>query len=191
MSSCRQLYHIVIFSLTIVLSGCGTKDEIKAPAVTADSVKVAKVRPDQQLRNAHIILYNKALKTTDVQADYVEKYEKYDSTLAWILKVLFFDSTGREVSNLVADSGLVREKTNTMVANGHVVVITEDSARLETEQLSWNARDNKIESDSFVTIYQRGDTLTGYGLEADQRLTRIKIKKQVTGSIKNTGRITP
>jgi LPS export ABC transporter protein LptC len=170
---------------------CGSKNEIKAPSSGPDSTSAPKIRPDQQLRNARIFLYNKAIRTTDIQADYIEKYDKFDSTLAWNLKVDFFDSAGAEISNLTADSGLVRERTNSMVANGHVIVVSADSSRLETEQLLWNARENKIETDKFVRIIQKGDTTTGYGLEADQRLTRIKIKKQVSGALKSTEGVEP
>jgi LPS export ABC transporter protein LptC len=177
---------LAILILSALIFGCAEKNEIKAPGMVADSVAVTKARPDQQLRNARIYLYNQAVRTTDIQADYIEKYERQDSSLAWVLRVGFFDSTGKEISNLVSDSGLVRERTGLMIANGHVVVVTEDSSRLETEQLVWNAREDKIKTDKFVRIVQHGDTLTGYGLEADQRLTRIKILHQVSGKMKNS-----
>jgi len=191
MSRLEILYTILVFVLAAVLINCGSKNEIKAPASGPDSTSAHKIRPDQQLRNARIFLYNKATRTTDIRADYIEKYDKFDSTLAWNLKVDFFDSAGNEISNLTADSGLVRERTNSMVANGHVIVVSADSSRLETEQLLWNARDNKIETDKFVRIIQKGDTTTGYGLEADQKLTRIRIKKQVSGALKSTEGVEP
>jgi LPS export ABC transporter protein LptC len=183
--------YVVIVALALIIAGCGNKDEIKAPSDGADSTEVGIVRPDQEMRNAQIFLYNKGVRTTDVYADFIKKFEKYDSTIAWGLKVDFFDSTGKEISNLKADSGLIREKTNMMFAYGHVVVITQDSSQLETEELVWNAMENKIETDKFVTIVQHGDTLTGYGLEADQRLTHITLKRQVRGRLKNTQNIEP
>ena len=186
----RILYITAV--MTIFLSaGCGNKDEIKAPASGTDSTMADIIRPDQQIRNARISLYNGSARTTDVLADYIEKYEKQDSTLAWKLQVHFFDSTGHEISNLVADSGLIRERTNTMVANGHVVVVGEDGSRLETEQLFWNGRNNKIETNRFVRVIQQGDTINGqFGLEADQKLTHIKIKA-ASGVMKNAEEIAP
>jgi LPS export ABC transporter protein LptC len=188
----RKFSQILILVLVAcVVNGCGSKNEIKAPADAADSSGSGKIRPDQIMRNAQIYLYDKGLRTTDVYADYIEKYEKLDSAMAWGLKVHFFDSTEHEISNLRADSGLIRERTNQMTAYGHVVVISEDTSRLETEQLYWNSAQNKIETDKFVTIIQHGDTLRGYGLVADQRLTKITIKRQVSGTFKNTEKIEP
>jgi LPS export ABC transporter protein LptC len=187
----KVILYVAAILPVLLLAGCGTKNEIKAPAGGADSTMADILRPDQQIRNARIYLYNGAMRTTDVLADYIEKYEKQDSTLAWKLQVHFFDSTGREISNLVADSGLIRERTNTMVANGHVVVIGEDSSRLETEQLFWNGRNNKIETNRFVRVIQEGDTINGqFGLEADQRLTHIKIKA-ASGVMKDAEEIAP
>ncbi len=174
----------------LIGAGCASKNEIKAPPGGADSLAMV-VRPDQQIRNAQIFFYSKATRKTEILADYIEKYEKQDSTLAWGLTVYFYDSTGKEISNLVADSGLVRERTNMMVANGNVKVLSEDSSLLLTEQLLWNARESKIETDKFVTIIQKGDTLTGYGLEADERLSKITIKKQVSGRFQDTKELEP
>lgn len=182
----KNIFAFILAGTMAFAIGCG-RNEVKGPPIDADSTAAGKIRPDQQLRNARIFLYTKAVRTTDIQAEYIEKYEKQDSTLAWKLKVDFFDSTGKEISHLVSDSGLVRERLNLMIVNGHVVVIGENESRLETEQLIWNGREAKIETDAFVRIIQNGDTTAqGYGMESDERLTKIKIKKKVSGSLKNT-----
>nr|MBN2278608.1 LPS export ABC transporter periplasmic protein LptC [candidate division Zixibacteria bacterium] len=187
----KQLTNAVIIFLSILLS-CSEKDEIKAPgSAETDSDGKELMRPDQQIRGAQILLYKGSLVTTDIRADYIEKYDKRDSALAWKLDVLFYNDRGELTSSLVADSGLVRESANWMVANGDVVVIgKEDSARLETQQLFYYGQSETIETDSFVTIYQRGDTLRGYGMKADRGLKRVKIKRQVSGTLQNTGEIT-
>jgi LPS export ABC transporter protein LptC len=172
--------------------GCGEKNEIKAPGVgEADSSTTTRMRPDQQISGAEIALFDGPVRTTVIKADYIEKFNKQDSTLAWGLDVHFYDSEGKESSHLVADSGLVRETTKMLVANGNVVVVTpEDSAWLKTEQLFWNGRSEMITTEKFVTICQHGDTLQGYGLEADRGLKRIKIKRQVKGTVKQTKELT-
>ncbi len=186
----RRTIDILIigfFATLLALTGCSTGDDIKS-ADQPDST-VAIVRPDQMLLNARITLYDGSLRTTDLFADSIEKYEKSDSSLAWNLIVHFFDSLGQEVSNLEADSGLVREKTNFMEVFGNVVVRTSDSAVLHTEQLAYNAELDSITTDKFVHIVQQGDTIKGYGMVADKELKKIRILRQVTGTLKSSKQI--
>ncbi|MCP4706690.1 MAG: LPS export ABC transporter periplasmic protein LptC, partial [candidate division Zixibacteria bacterium] len=133
--------------------------------------------------------YDGAVITTDLYADYIEKFEPYDSTQAWKLDVYFYDNEGNQISTLTADSGLVREQVNFMEVFGNVIVTTEDSAVLYTEQLRHNTTDDKIETDKFVRIIQHGDTIQGYGFESDRKLRNIKIKERVTGTLQGTEEI--
>jgi LPS export ABC transporter protein LptC len=178
------LFGALLAAGLLAVVGCSDHQEFDT-AGGADSL-AAVTRPDQQIRDARIFLYNGSVRTTDLEADYIEKYEKQDSTLAWDLKVHFFDSTGREISYLVADSGLVRERTNSMEVFGDVVVTAEDSVILKTDNLFYDARKDSILTDAYVTIIQKGDTIRGYGLQADRQLRKTRIKRQVTGSLKNT-----
>lgn len=177
----------LIFATFVLLISCGDDPEIKAPGVgrtaAADSTAV---RPDQQFRNAHIFLYDKNRVTTDIKAGYIEKYEKQDSTLAWQLEVFFFDSTGAQKSHLVSDSGLIREEVNLMDVYGHVRIISDDSAKLFSSHLNFNSGRNLITTDSFVVIIpSAGDTVQGYGFEADPKLGNWSLKRQVSGSMIN------
>lgn len=178
----------ILVLLTLLFSSCAETSEDRA-VDQPDSTEVVIIRPDQQIRNARISLYDGGNKTTDLFADYIEKYEAYDSTQAWKLNVHFFDDNGKQISNLVADSGIVREQINFMEVFGNVVVTTDDSAKLFTEQLRHNTTENKIESDKFVRIIQRGDTIQGYGFESDRRLKNIKIKRNVTGTLQGTDEV--
>ncbi|MBN2225763.1 MAG: LPS export ABC transporter periplasmic protein LptC [candidate division Zixibacteria bacterium] len=183
----RIILPFLLLALTLV-TGCGEKKEIKAPGVTdAGETVEAELRPDQELRDARISLYSGPSKTTDVKADFMEKYEKLDSTLAWNLDVYFYDSLGKEMSHLVADSGLVREQVQMIEVFGNVYVDTHDGTSLITQHLLWNSPKNRVETDSFVTFVQPGgDTLRGYGFEADKNLNHWKIKRQSSGVMQNT-----
>jgi len=182
----RQILTIVMILAALLAGGCSDNNKPQSTGENETADQTNGIRPDNEIRNARISLYDKSVKTVDIQADYIEKYEKQDSTLAWDLEVHFFNDAGAQTSHLVADSGLVREALKLMIANGNVVVVTEDKSRLETEQLFWNGRTEMITTDSFVTIYQRGDTLMGYGLETDQNLNRVKIKRRVSGTLQDT-----
>jgi LPS export ABC transporter protein LptC len=181
----RTNIAILIVIFIILAAGCSDKTELRSSSDT-DSTAISVVRPDQIIKNAHIFLYDGSVRTTDLKADSIEKYTDQDSTLAWNLKVNFFDTTGKEISQLVADSGLVREQSKFMEVYGHVVVETVDSVILMTEKLTYDVAVDSIKTEEFVKIVQHGDTIQGYGLEADQRLTRTRIKRQTSGVIRNT-----
>ncbi len=182
---------IIAFALGgFILAGCSERNEIKAPGIGQDdSTAVSVVRPDQQINDAHIELFNGSVRTTDIKADHIDKYTKQDSTLAWGLDVHFYNSEGKKTSHLVADSGLIRESIKWMVANGNVVVVDEYGTRLETEQLFWNGSNDRVTTDKFVTIYQDGDTLMGTGFESGFPFKGFKIKKGYRGTYQNVDEI--
>jgi len=144
--------------------------------------------PDQILENSVIIFTVNGIKSTVVKAKYIEKYLAQDLTKAAELYVDFFDSEGKHTSVLVADSGDIQERKQLMEVRGQVVVTTDKGVKLETKRLRWDPNTAKIITDDFVKITRGQDVVTGYGMESDQELKRIKIKKNVSGEIENITR---
>jgi LPS export ABC transporter protein LptC len=173
-------FFIALFAAAILLVSCGEKTVSEGDSSDgADSV----IKPDSEVFGATVYLYEGNRITTEIRADKIVRYEPIDSTMAYVLDVDFFDSLGQKTSNLVGDSGVIRENTNQLEVYGHVVVITEDSARLDTEYLKWNPKREKIESDAYVKFTRNDDIMTGWGMEADPDLGRLRIKSQVSGSV--------
>jgi LPS export ABC transporter protein LptC len=165
-----------IIGATLV-AGCSSDDTIGRKSTDIDTL-----RPSTELTGANIYLYDRHLVTTSIQAALLRKYEDRDSTMGYKLDIDMFDSTGAVVSELVGDSGLIREQTNDLHIYGHVVAVTENG-RLETDSLYYNPRTNKIYTDAFVELTRDEDVITGWGLEANRDLTRVTVKRQVSGTI--------
>jgi len=104
-------------------------------------------------------------------------------TVAYDLNVDFHDSLGAVTSNLIADSGVIREKDDRMEVFGKWSVVTQDSTRLDTDFLRWNPKRHKIESESFVKFTRPHRYHDRMGMEADPDLGRLKILSQVSGSV--------
>ena len=83
---------------------------------------------------------------------------------------------------LPAGAGLVRQKRETFTVWGDVVVAN-DTSRLETQSLDWDAKRGLITTNDFVEFQRRDDILTGYGMEADSRLENVRILRDVKGRI--------
>ncbi|MEW5794937.1 MAG: LPS export ABC transporter periplasmic protein LptC [Candidatus Zixiibacteriota bacterium] len=170
---------ITLILATSLWWGCGRKTVSQVDQTAADST----LRPDSEVSGATILLYDRDLVTAEIRSHLMRRFEAVDSTVGYVLDIDFFDSAGHKTSNLIADSGVIREKNDRLEVFGKVVVITEDSARLDTKFLRWNPERHKIESDAFVKFTRRSDVMTGWGMEADPDLGRLKILSQVSGSV--------
>jgi LPS export ABC transporter protein LptC len=183
----KLLTQIGAFALLVVMlaiAGCTSQDSATRNMTTLpDSVP----KPDTEVKGAKIDLFDKQEKTTEILARRILKFDAKDSTMGYEVNAHIFDSTGKVISNVVGDSALIRENSNHLYIYGHVVVISEDSTRLDTDFLHWNPTIKKIQTDSFVKIYRHGDVATGWGMEANETLTRVKILNQVSGTIQNIG----
>lgn len=147
-------------------------------------------RPDAEVQGATILLYEGQLVTTQIKAELIHKFDLIDSTMGYVLDINIMDSTSVVASHIVSDSAVIRESTNFLHLFGNVVVVTDDGTTLETDDLRWNQKENKVETDAFVKITKDGDIITGWGMESDSRLSRIKILKQVSGSLDEEGDFT-
>ncbi len=166
------------------LAGCVERSE---PPVTqdgglADSLRSAEI-PDQESENARIIFYKGSYKSADIQAEYIWKFTRKDSTAARNLVVDLYDSLGAVATHMVADSGFIKQERNSMTGLGNVVVTTTDSSRLESEELTWDNRSEQITSPLHVLMISNGDTLSGVGFQSDRNLKKIKIFNKARGSL--------
>ena len=64
----------------------------------------------------------------------------------------------------------MNEKTNDLVAEGNVVVVSDSGVTLYTELLRWDHKKERILSDVFIKLVSEQDTLTGIGFESDSDL---------------------
>jgi len=99
------------------------------------------------------------------------------------LRMVFFDSVGKEQSRLDARYGKYFETFNKAYLRDSVVVANVNGDTLWTPDLWWDQGLQKFYTDKKVRIYRNGDRIYGgEGLEAKQDLTDILIK-QPTGTV--------
>lgn len=104
-----------------------------------------------------------------------------DTVLIYQLKLEFFDEKSNLCSKLKADSGYVFQETNNLKALGNVVVQSEDSVILRTDELNWSEKRQKIFTDSKFEYSKGNEIYRGKGLEADPGLKQITIKEEFSG----------
>jgi LPS export ABC transporter protein LptC len=172
-----SVLYSIVWCCILALCSCSSDTTETQPAKT--SIDNA---PDQVMTNAEIYLTSEGRRKATIKSDTLMTYARVDTTLLYHVTVLFFDSTGIQTSTLTADSSRVSQRANTMSVFGHVKAWTNDSRKLVADSLRWNAKTERIETEGYVEIYRGEDMISGYGLEADQRLEQTVIKRKPKGS---------
>lgn len=112
----------LILGLLCFLIGCSDQ-QFSGNRSADDSTYI----PDSEVTGATYYLYEKGKVTTRILADSTRTYESLDSTTAYDLDIYFLDDTGAVTSNLVADSGIIREDAAVHHIYGHLVYEDYDS----------------------------------------------------------------
>lgn len=98
------------------------------------------------------------------------------------LHVTFLDEKEDTSSTLIAKWGVYLRRENRIVVRDSVVWESIDLQRLETEELNWDEKEERIHTNKFVVLRQPDYLIYGYGLEADQDFENAKVL-QVNGRV--------
>lgn len=140
--------------------------------------------PDTQLDDATIVFTEDGVQSVVLDAVHIDRWERQDSTEADTVQIYFYDKNGVQRSSLIADRGLIHEKSEKFSVFGNVVAINEDSTILRTESLFWDPESELITTDDYVEIERaNGDVVTGYGLRGDRHLQELEILSDVKGKV--------
>lgn len=174
----------LIVAMIALLSGACSRENRNTVSDqrVSDSLKSSQT-PYQESERAEVTLYSGQFVSSRIIADHIWQFTLKDSTVARNLIIDFYDTTGAITSHLIADSGIILETRNKMIAIGNVVVIGSDSTILMSEELHLDENAGLITSDSLVTIIRGADTLQGIGFESDREMRHIKLRKKVGGSL--------
>lgn len=96
------------------------------------------------------------------------------------MKVEFFNANKNVTSRMTAKYGLRLEKDKQVIVRDDVVWESVNKEILETSELIWDEKTEKVFTNKFVVIRRPGEIITGYGFESNQDFSYSKIKS-VTG----------
>jgi len=99
------------------------------------------------------------------------------------LTLNFFTDSMEVESKLTAGYGISYDKSDQMIARNNVVVTNMKQEKLESEELIWDQKTQKISSDKFVKITTEDEIIFGDGFESNQDLSNYKIRK-IRGTIR-------
>jgi LPS export ABC transporter protein LptC len=112
-----------------------------------------------------------------LRAKNAEVYE--DRTDVYQLKFQLYDE-GKAAGLVSAEKGKISPGSGNVHLNGNVVAVNSQyDVRLETQSLLWDNEKRKILSDDFVQQTRGNMQMTGWGLEADARLEKVTLKRDI------------
>ncbi len=116
-----------------------------------------------------------------VKAPIMEQYglaeESYIEFIEGISVTTYKDTTLEVASTLVADYAILLEKQKLWEAKGNVVITNSDGRILETEQLFWNQKLEKIYSNVESKIIDGDNVIIGVGFESDQEFKDYTLRR--------------
>ena len=103
--------------------------------------------------------------------------ESYIEFIEGISVTTYKDTTLEVASTLVADYAILLEKQKLWEAKGNVVITNSDGRILETEQLFWNQKLEKIYSNVESKIIDGDNVIIGVGFESDQEFKDYTLRR--------------
>jgi LPS export ABC transporter protein LptC len=163
--------------LALALGACQGK-----PSSTPSGAEIR--LPDQEARDFTLTESSEGRKSWTLKATYAAMYNDRNLVDARTVLIDFFDAEGEIYSTLVADEGLVHQRTNDLEARGRVKIVTTKGVTLETDSLRWINATGKIVSDAFVRVTRSGDVVTGRGFESDPNLDHFQLVSEVRAEVR-------
>jgi LPS export ABC transporter protein LptC len=121
-------------------------------------------KADYRIKEVHLQEEGRGSTRWQLDAEYGEIYEDQGKTL--MRKVVVRVDEPARVWTVSADEGEMLRDTKDVELRGHVVLVTSDGLRLETERLAWAAKEERAWTDQPVTIYRGGLVVRGTGFES-------------------------
>ena len=143
------------------LSGC--EESGAKPTTTLQATDSA----DQVLEGFSHYVTSEGVRRSRVEADTAYFYENTQITDLRRIKVVFYDLKGVEGSTLTALRGTYHWQDGSMEADHHVVVVTPDGRRLQTERLRYDNAANTISTDQHFAFDRGTEHLEGNSFKSD------------------------
>jgi LPS export ABC transporter protein LptC len=154
------LIPLLVASLAMV--ACGAVDQ--GPVAGED---LADMRADNIATGIVHYVTRDGLRQAVLEADSGYFYEDSSHVQLAVVHLTLFQGGGEKAADLTAEQGELNQRTEAMVARRNVVLVTVDGRRVETEELHFDPRQQRIWSDvATVLIEPDGSRLTGESFEA-------------------------
>ena len=162
-----------LFFFSVVLIAC-TND----PNLVQEFVS-NKEQAIEQIKGAELLHTENGKIKVRIIAGIIERFQNMQPQLVFSngLEVIFYNDSGGVESVLKAQSAEVNEINNVMTALDNVILTSSSGKKLETEELIWDEKKNKIYTDKKVIITTGKEVIEGEGFESNPDFSEYLISK--------------
>tara|TARA_B100000963_G_scaffold71489_4_gene59629 strand:- start:10044 stop:10583 length:540 start_codon:yes stop_codon:yes gene_type:complete len=170
--------NLIPFFIIILFSAC-TND----PNVVQEFV-ANKELPAEETENAEVLITTDGKLRVKIYSESIKRFENTEPELILNgnVKITFYDNSKAPTSMLNSNYVEVYEKENIMIARDDVVLISNESDKLETEKLVLNEQKEKVYTNEKVIITTKNEVIKGVGFESNLDFSDYKLSK-ITGVI--------
>lgn len=134
--------------------------------------------PAMQAQDIQTLISDSGVIRYRIESPLWQIYDRQDSVLWEFPKGVYLEQFDEDLSvraSLKADYAFYNNPLQLWILRGNVESMNLDGERFYTPELYWSQTDDRVYSDSSITIYQQSSVITGVGFESDSKLTRYTI----------------
>ena len=164
-----NILKIVSLLLLVFLFACQTETKTVIHPTSENM-------PDEEADSVRIVYTDNNRIEYELLATKVRKYKETRKTLADTVYITVYDDSMQVQSTLYSDMAEVDDVNNIIIAEGNVVVTSENGI-LKTPYLTWDRKTDEMMAKNGVEITRNNNVLTGEELQTDMNMERLVIKQ--------------
>lgn len=167
--------------LVLLTAACG--EESETPVVAEE---VTRIDADNVVFGMTQILTREGVREGVVNADTAYFYQDSSAVHLRGVEMTLYREEGGRRAEVVAERGRLDPRTQEMVGRGEVVLtIPEGNRRIETEELHYSSRGDRIWSDTYTIMEQDGEVTCGTAFRSDLEFQNVVIEHARTADCRS------
>ena len=138
-----------------------------------------KQQPIEQIKGAELLHTENGKVKVRLVASRIERFQDIQPALIFPahLEVYFYNDSSQLQSTLMADYASIDEEKKIMLAQNNIILISSEDKKLETDELIWDEKKNKIYTDKKVKITTGKEVIYGEGFTSTPDFKQYSITK--------------
>ena len=161
-----------LFFVIIFFSSCANDPDLVKDFFDKENLFI------ERIEGAEILYTERGLLNVKIISNTIERFKTQpELVLSNNLEVTFYNDSGLVESILKGGYAEINEEKNIMTVYENVVLSSLEGKRLETEELSWDERKQKIFTDKEVIIITQKEIINGSGFTSNTDFSKYFISK--------------